>query len=286
MSSNFGTGQGFFNNQNKTQGTAAPGSTPAPGTSAFGGLGSNTTSGSAFGGAGAGNTSGGGGTASAPTGSVFGAGGSAFGGGGFANASTSTPSGAGTAGGLFGGPSLFAGVHMPYFVFMKSSHANTTQQILRQVQGLRRQRQGACSQMQVRTQVLLGRRQDKVYLAIPPAQLRAAGLEVVRTNYIITEFRKWTSYLSIQDPCLVFRNLRPLVQAPSLRARGLPLAPVEAVATYFLAWGLAIRRQRRLARPPAQVPLVGAFSGITNRRIVLLSPRPLPVSMRQCGREI
>lgn len=182
MSSNFGTGQGFFNNQNKTQGTAAPGSTPAPGASAFGGLGSNTTSGSAFGGAGAGNTPGGGGTASAPTGSVFGAGGSAFGGGGFANTSTSTPSGAGT-GGLFGGPSLFAGVHTPYFVFMKSPHASATQQILRQVQGLRRQRRGVgCSQMQVRTQVLPGRRQDKVYLAIPPAQLRAARLEVVRTN--------------------------------------------------------------------------------------------------------
>jgi hypothetical protein len=184
--SNFGTGQGLFgNNQNRNQGTAPPGSTPAAGTSAFGGLGSNTTSGSAFGGAGAGNTPGGGGTASAPTGSVFGTGGSAFGSGGNTNTFTSTPSGAGTGGtgSLFGGPSLFAGVYASYSVFMKSPHASTTQQILRQLQGPRRQRQGApgCSQMQVRTQVLPGRRQDKVYLAIPPVQLRGAGLEV-RTN--------------------------------------------------------------------------------------------------------
>ncbi|KAF8505976.1 Nsp1-like C-terminal region-domain-containing protein [Russula emetica] len=94
MSSNFGTGQGLFgNNQNRNQGAAAPGSTPAAGTSAFGGLGSNTTNSSAFGGAGAGNTPGGGGTASAPTGSVFGTGGA----------------GTGGTGSLFGGgPSLFA----------------------------------------------------------------------------------------------------------------------------------------------------------------------------------
>jgi len=185
--SNFGAGQGLFgNNQNKSQGTATPGSTPAAGASAFGGFGSNATSGSAFGGAGAGNTPGGGGTASAPTGSIFGAGGSsAFGTSGNTNTSTSTPSGAGTGGtgSLFGGgPSLFAGVYTFYSVFMKSPHARTTQQILRQIQGLRRQRQGAdCSRMQVRTQVIRGRPQDKVYLAIPPAQLRGAGLEV-RTN--------------------------------------------------------------------------------------------------------
>lgn len=175
--SNFGAGQGLFgNNQNKSQGTATPGLTPAAGTSAFGGLGSNTTS--AFGGAGAGNTPGGGGTASAPTGSAFGTGGSAFGGGGNTNTSTSNPSGAGT--GLFGGSSLFAGVYASHSVFMKLPHASTTQQILRQIQGLR----GAgCSQMQVRTQVLPGRRQDKVYLAIPPAQLRGQELEVC-TNLI------------------------------------------------------------------------------------------------------
>jgi hypothetical protein len=183
--SNFGTGQGLFgNNQNKNQGTATPGSTPAAGTSAFGSLGLNTTSGSAFGGAGAGNTPGGAGTASAPTGSLFGAGGSAFGSGGNTNTSTSTPgAGTGGTGSLFGGgSSLFAGVYASYSVFIKSPHASATQQILRQIQGLRRQRQGAgCSQIQVRTQVLPGRRQDKVYLAIPPAQLRGAGLEV-RTN--------------------------------------------------------------------------------------------------------
>jgi len=183
--SNFGAGQGLFgNNQNK--GSATPGSTPAAGASAFGGFGSNTTSGSAFGGAGAGNTPGGGGTAPAPTGSVFGTGGGAFGSGGNTNTSTSTPSGAGTGGtggSLFGGPSFFAGVYASYSVFMKSPHASTTQQILRQIQGLRRQRQGAgCSQIQVRTQVLPGRRQDnKVYLEMPPAQLRGPGLEV-RTN--------------------------------------------------------------------------------------------------------
>lgn len=182
--SNFGAGQGLFgNNQNKNQGSATPGSTPAAGASGFGGFGSNTTSGSAFGGAGAGNTPGGGGTASAPTGSVFGTGGGAFGSGGNTNTSTSTPSGAGTGGGLFGGPSLFAGVYASCSVLMKLPHASTTQQILRQIQGLRRQRQGAgCSQMQVRSQVLPGRQQDnKVYLEIPPAQLRGAGLEV-RTN--------------------------------------------------------------------------------------------------------
>jgi hypothetical protein len=126
--SNFGAGQGLFgNNQNKNEGTATPGSTPA-GTSAFGGLGLNTTSGSAFGGAGAGNTPGGGGTASAPTGSLFGTGGGAFGGGGNTNTSTSTPSGAGTGGtgSLFGGSSLFAGVYASYSAFMKSSHASTT----------------------------------------------------------------------------------------------------------------------------------------------------------------
>lgn len=175
--SNFGAGQGLFgNNQNKNQGTATPGLTPAAGTSAFGGLGSNTTS--AFGGAGAGNTPGGGGTASAPTGSVFGTGGSAFGGGPNTSTSTSNPSGAGT--GLFGGSSLFSGVYASYTVYMKLPHTSTTQQTLRlrQIQGLR----GAgCSQIQVRTQVLPGRRQDKVYLAIPPAQLRGRELEV-RTN--------------------------------------------------------------------------------------------------------
>ena len=183
MSNNFGAGQSFFgNNQNKNQGTAAPGSTPAAGTSAFSNLGSNTTGGSAFGGAGAGNTPGGG-TAPAPTGGIFGTGSSAFGGGGNTNTPTSTPSGGGT-GSLFGGSSLFAGVDAPHYVFMKSAHASTTQQILRQIQGLRRQRRGeGCSQIQVRTQVLRGRRQDKVYLAIPPAQLRGAGLEV-RTNQI------------------------------------------------------------------------------------------------------
>jgi hypothetical protein len=183
--SNFGAGQGLFgNNQNKNQGTATPGLTPVAGTSAFGGLGSNTTSGSAFGGAGAGNTPGGGGTASAPTGGVFGTGGSAFGSGGNTNTSTSTPSGAGTGGtgSLFGGSTLFAGVYASCSVSMKSPHASTAQQILRQIQGLRRQRRGAgCSQMQVRTQVTPGRRQDKVYLVILPAQLRGAGLEV-RTN--------------------------------------------------------------------------------------------------------
>ena len=183
--SNFGAGQSLFaNNQNKNQGTAPPGSTPATGTSAFGGLGSNTTSGSAFRGAGAGNTPGGGATASAPTGSIFGTGGSAFGSGGNTNTPTSTPSGAGTGGtgSLFGGSSLFAGVYTPYSVFIKSPHASTTQQILLQMQGLwLLQRQGAgCSRMQVRTQVLPGR-QDKVCL-IPPAQLRGAGQEVVRTN--------------------------------------------------------------------------------------------------------
>lgn len=100
------------------------------------------------------------------------------------------------------------------------------------------------------------------------------------------------NFLSVgfQDPCLVFRNQRPLARAPSLRARGLPLAPVEAVATYSLAQGIpvrpAVRRQRRLARLLAQVPLVGAFSGITNQRIAVQSPRLLPVSMRQCGRQI
>lgn len=177
--SNFGTGQGLFgNNQNKTQGPAAPGSTPAAGTSAFSGLGSNTTGGSVFGGAGAGSTPSGGGTAPAPTGSLFGTGGSVFGGGGNTNTSTATPSGGGT-GGLFGGGSLFAGVHAFYPIFMKSPHANATQQTLRQIQGLLRQQRGVgCSQIQVRTQVLPGRRGDKVYLAIPPAQLRGAGLEV------------------------------------------------------------------------------------------------------------
>ncbi len=57
MSNIFG-GQGLFgNNQNKNQGTVTPGSTPATGTSAFGGLGSNTTTSSAFGGPGAGSSS-------------------------------------------------------------------------------------------------------------------------------------------------------------------------------------------------------------------------------------
>ena len=131
--SNFGAGQGLFgNNQNKNQGTATTGLTPAAGASAFGGLGSNTTSSSAFGGAGAGNTPGGG-TTAAPTGSIFGTGGSAFGGN--TNTSTSTPSGAGTGGtGLFGGgPSLFTGVYASYSIFMKSPHASTTQQILRRI---------------------------------------------------------------------------------------------------------------------------------------------------------
>ena len=192
MSTNFGAGQGLFgNNQNKTQGTSTPGSTPAAGTSAFSGL---TTSSSLFGGAGTGNTPGGG-AASAPAGGLFGTGGSVFGGGGNNNTSTSTPSGAGT-GGLFGGgPSLFAGVYASYPVFIKLPHASTTQQILQQIQGLRRQRQGVdCSQIQVRTQVLLGRRQE-VYLAIPPAQLRGVGLEV-RINKIY-------SFVSEMDPLSV-----------------------------------------------------------------------------------
>ena len=182
--SNFGTGQGLFgSNQNKNQGTSTPGSTPAAGTSAFGSLGLNTTSGSPFGGTGTGNTLGGGGTTSAPTGSLFGSGGGAFGSGGNTNTSTSTPSGTGTGGtgSLFGGSSLFAGVYASYSAFMKPPHASTTQEILRQIQGLRRQRRVGCSQIRVRTQAPRGRRQDKAYLALPPAQVRGAGLEV-RTN--------------------------------------------------------------------------------------------------------
>lgn len=58
-------------------------------------------------------------------------------------------------------------------------------QILRQLQGLQGQHPGAaCSQAQVRTKVLLGRRRDKAYLAIPPAaQMQGAALDV-RTNQI------------------------------------------------------------------------------------------------------
>ena len=182
--SNFGAGQGLFGtNQNKNQGTSTPSA------SAFGNLGSNTTSSSAFGGAGTGNTpgGGGGGTASGPTGGLFG-GGSAFGSGGNTNTSTSTPSGAGT-GNPFGG-SLFAGVYASYSIFTEPPHPNVTQQIriLRQLQGLQGQHPGAaCSQVQVRTKVLLGRRQDKAYLAIPAAaQIQGAALEV-RTNPNITK---------------------------------------------------------------------------------------------------
>src|SRR5712692_208386 len=174
--SNFGAGQGLFgNNQNKNQGTSTPGSTPAAGTSAFGSLGSNTTGGSTFGGPGAGNAPSGPGTASGPTGGIFGTSGSAFGGGGNTNMSTSTPSGTGTGGtgSLFGGSSLFAGMHASYSIFMEPTSSKITQEILRQIQGLQLQRQGAgCSQMQVRTQVLLARRQDEACLAIPPAQDR------------------------------------------------------------------------------------------------------------------
>jgi hypothetical protein len=175
--SNFGAGQGLFGtNQNKSQGTSTPGA------SAFAGLGSNTTSSSAFGGPG--NTPGGGGTASGPTGGLFG-GGSAFGSSGNTNTTTPAPPGAGT-GNPFGG-SLFSGVYASYSNFMELPHPKTTQQIqiLRQLQGLQGQHPGAaCSQMQVRTQVLLGRRRDKAYLAIPPAQMQGAALLEVRTNQI------------------------------------------------------------------------------------------------------
>ena len=175
MSSNFGTGQGLFgSNQNKTQG--AP--TPAP--SAFANLGANTTSSSAFGGAGAGNTPGG--TTSAPSGGIFGGGG-AFGSGANTNAPTSAPSGAGTGNSPFGG-SLFAGVYTSYSILMQPPHPNFTQQILRQIQGLQGQRPGVgYSQMQLRTLVHRGRLQDKVCLAIPPAQTRREALEV-RTNQL------------------------------------------------------------------------------------------------------
>ena len=176
MSSNFGTGQGLFgSNQNKPQGA------PAPAPSAFANLGANTTSSSAFGGAGAGNAPGG--TTSAPSGGIFGGGGSAFGSSANTNAPTSAPSGAGTGTTPFGG-SLFAGVYTSYFVLMQPPHPKFTQQILRQIQGLQGQRPGVgYSQMQVRTLVHQVRLQDKVCLAIPPARMRGAALEV-RTNQL------------------------------------------------------------------------------------------------------
>ena len=139
--SNFGAGQGLFgSNQNKNQGA------PTPATSAFGNLGTNTTSNSAFGGPGAGNApgGGGGGAAPAPSGGIFG-GGSAFGGTTNANAPTSNPPGAGT-GSSFGGSSLFAGVYASYSYLNGTPHTKITQQILRQTQGLQGQRPGAgCS---------------------------------------------------------------------------------------------------------------------------------------------
>ncbi len=57
MSSNFGTGQSLFTNQNKDQNPSTSGPTPAASGGLFGGFGTNTTSSSAFGGAGIGGVS-------------------------------------------------------------------------------------------------------------------------------------------------------------------------------------------------------------------------------------